>query len=126
MTESQPYYVRFFCPMCEWTLKTGSEWEDEAAAETQRHIDGHDKSDVLKALLAAIELIRELQKAAVPVQLPPKTCKKIGYPDERTASQWMLRSWRKADPRRKERRAYQCDRCAYWHLTSQPSKVAAT
>jgi hypothetical protein len=48
---------------------------------------------------------------------------KVPFRSEREALLTLLRMWQQAgqegNPLRRERRTYHCERCAYWHLTSQ-------
>ncbi len=49
-----------------------------------------------------------------------KWCAKKSYPNREHAENAMRKTWRYGDGRPKPVRAYQCDRCGLWHLTSKP------
>lgn len=113
------------CPICEWetTVQADRTALDKTLAD---HIaDTHSAISVAHALrsmteklTAAENVIRNLMTNA---QASQRRCGKIGYPDEPTASRELLKAWRGNNARRAERRAYRCDRCPYWHLTSKES-----
>jgi hypothetical protein len=54
------------------------------------------------------------------------TCSKIGYPDAATAhaAAQVIRSRRHRGKRGKQTRAYHCQFCSSWHLTSERERPA--
>lgn len=52
--------------------------------------------------------------------MPPR-CRKNKFATKQAAEEVLLRLLRSGNPGKKPRRAYQCDVCQHWHLTSRPS-----
>jgi hypothetical protein len=83
----------------------------------------HAQRAVAEELLTVMDLARAVQRNAT----FDRRCGKKRYATEQKAMQGLLTAWRVHDPRRREVRAYQCDRCdGAWHLTSQPRGEEAT
>lgn len=64
---------------------------------------------------------REAQAGTMRALERERLCGKFRYKDEAAATAALLKAWRSLAPRRRELRAYECDRCTGWHLSSQPS-----
>jgi hypothetical protein len=102
----------FRCPVCRrnaWITRAGVE----------QHLADDHSPGVLAAEL--ISLVFPPQPE--PTSTPPASCPKVSYESEDEALRALLSTWQNRSRRRRETRAYQCDRCPKWHLTSQPERT---
>lgn len=98
------------CPICR--LRQGRPMVEHLATD-------HSPQVLAEELLAEKERTAAAHRALTASQ---QTCRKAKFPTEAAALQALLHGWQSGSPRRKEIRAYLCDRCspATYHLTSRP------
>lgn len=84
-------------------------------------VDDHSPAVVAEEYLKA----RAAHAATCRTLTRERMCGKFRYRDEQAATEALLKAWRSMSPRRRELRAYQCDRCDGWHLTSQPADTSS-